>query len=69
MCCVVAVAGASASANAGPPTVPMPYMTTMLRTHHFVDAEFLSIYEQLSVRQSPTEAGTVEQAYHIFPGA
>eukprot|EP00050_Salpingoeca_kvevrii_P009605 m.309679 g.309679 ORF g.309679 m.309679 type:complete len:225 (+) comp23582_c0_seq1:126-800(+) len=45
----------------------LPYTTTMLRTHHFASAEFLSIYEQLSVRKSTNSTGFVE-AYNIFPG-
>lgn len=51
-----------------PPQPPLPYTTTMLRTHHFATKEFLSIYEQLSVRSMPGQPAVTESAYHIFPG-
>lgn len=51
-----------------PPTAPLPYTTTMLRTHHFSSAEFLSIAEELSVRAlSPSGPPGHEEAYYIFP--
>ena len=51
-----------------PPVVPLPYTTTMLRTHHFAAAEFLSIAEELSVQAVPGSAGgNFEEAYYIFP--
>eukprot|EP00466_Bigelowiella_natans_P007723 jgi/Bigna1/131740/aug1.15_g6448 len=56
------------TASPQPVKIPMPYMTTMLRTHKFNGGvEFLSIYEQLSVRDGDSE-GDVDSAYHIFPG-
>lgn len=39
----------AAAVSSGPPTPPLPYTTTMLRTHHYSHAEYLSIAEKLSV--------------------
>lgn len=64
---VVATVLSLGIASAQPPTPPTPYTTTMLRTHHFVSAEFLSIYEQLSVK-TDVKTGALMKAYHIFPG-
>ena len=54
-----------------PPLVPLPYTTTMLRTHNFYNAEFLSIAEQLSVKglnySGPSDNANYEEAYNIFP--
>eukprot|EP00040_Diaphanoeca_grandis_P008868 m.46690 g.46690 ORF g.46690 m.46690 type:complete len:255 (-) comp20308_c0_seq1:49-813(-) len=52
----------------GPPSVPLPYTTTMLRTHRFRSTEFLSIAEQLSVRSLNITGVGYEEAYYIFPG-
>eukprot|EP00656_Telonema_subtile_P049290 TRINITY_DN6088_c0_g1_i1.p1 TRINITY_DN6088_c0_g1~~TRINITY_DN6088_c0_g1_i1.p1 ORF type:complete len:263 (-),score=60.99 TRINITY_DN6088_c0_g1_i1:197-985(-) len=64
---VLSILAVLVAADPKPPTSPLPYTTTMLRTHNYTSAEFLSIYEQLSVR-----AGTghvqQQQAFHIFPG-
>jgi hypothetical protein len=57
---------AATTADPSPPASKYPFSTTMLRTHHYSDKPFLSIYEQLSVRMTPD--GHRQEAYHIFPG-
>jgi len=62
-----AASAASAAATAAYPAPPLPYSTTLLRTHHYADALFLSVGEELSVRQ-PVAGGSVWEAYMIAPG-
>ena len=50
--------------EAAPPAVPLPYTSTLLRTHDFNGgAEFLSIAEQLSSRALP--GGDPETDYEV----
>ena len=48
------------------PTIPTPYSTTLLRTHHYAAERFLSVGELLSV--NTTADGHVWEAYMIAPG-
>jgi len=68
----LSAAALSAAALSAAPLVPLPYTTTMLRTHNFGPAaEFLSIGEQLSVKglnySGPSDNANYEEAYSIFP--
>ena len=48
------------------PPAPLPYSTTLLRTHHYAAALYLSVGEELSVKGTPD--GHTWEAYMIAPG-
>lgn len=62
---LLAVLLASACAQTFP-EVPSPFSTTLLRTHHYADALYLSVGEELSVKT--TADGHLWEAYMIAPG-
>lgn len=64
MLIMVYVVGTSGSLSF--PEPPMPYSTTLLRTHHYAQDLFLSVGELLSVKKKPD--GHTWEAYMIEPG-